>query len=365
MAVYGYIEHHGIKGQRWGVKNGPPYPLDYEQHNSREKKANSKSSLSRYVNNNSNSGLKATPSTKEKKNVLRSARAYIGNKSGHYLRNQNNTGLPKNDAEAKKMGWKKLSAKESAMHQFNQADGVLNSKWISKDGHKEVVFTGKGKNQRITKDPRDIGTYNFYDPTVNPFKHTISDVLPYIVLGNTEDDPTTAVGRVGESIKSFLKKSPEEVSKETKAKGKELTESIIKENSGKTTKSFFNETREDRKARRQQVRSYKKSARDEYKEIKKQYDAVKKEYDFSRKWATNKAFQDYLNADTKQKKNLAKAKVNAENFLTKEQAIKFGVKTGKKVGKKALSLGKKAATAYVLNKVIPGSGTLAFVKRRK
>ena len=25
---YNYIAHHGIKGQEWGVKNGPPYPLD-------------------------------------------------------------------------------------------------------------------------------------------------------------------------------------------------------------------------------------------------------------------------------------------------------------------------------------------------
>ena len=23
-----YLVHHGIKGQQWGVKNGPPYPLD-------------------------------------------------------------------------------------------------------------------------------------------------------------------------------------------------------------------------------------------------------------------------------------------------------------------------------------------------
>lgn len=23
-----YLSHHGIKGQEWGVKNGPPYPLD-------------------------------------------------------------------------------------------------------------------------------------------------------------------------------------------------------------------------------------------------------------------------------------------------------------------------------------------------
>ena len=23
-----YLMHHGIKGQKWGVRNGPPYPLD-------------------------------------------------------------------------------------------------------------------------------------------------------------------------------------------------------------------------------------------------------------------------------------------------------------------------------------------------
>ena len=33
-----YLSHHGIEGQKWGVQNGPPYPLDYNQHSSEEKK---------------------------------------------------------------------------------------------------------------------------------------------------------------------------------------------------------------------------------------------------------------------------------------------------------------------------------------
>lgn len=48
----GYLEHHGIKGQKWGVRNGPPYPLDYEDHNASEKSKNSKGSLDNYENNN-------------------------------------------------------------------------------------------------------------------------------------------------------------------------------------------------------------------------------------------------------------------------------------------------------------------------
>ena len=40
-----YIVHHGIKGQQWGVENGPPYPLDASDHSSSEKKAGWRSSL--------------------------------------------------------------------------------------------------------------------------------------------------------------------------------------------------------------------------------------------------------------------------------------------------------------------------------
>ena len=28
-----HLAHHGIKGQQWGVRNGPPYPLDQKEHN--------------------------------------------------------------------------------------------------------------------------------------------------------------------------------------------------------------------------------------------------------------------------------------------------------------------------------------------
>lgn len=33
-----YLVHHGILGQEWGKKNGPPYPLDDEDHSAKEKK---------------------------------------------------------------------------------------------------------------------------------------------------------------------------------------------------------------------------------------------------------------------------------------------------------------------------------------
>ena len=32
------LSHHGIAGQKWGEQNGPPYPLDYNDHSSLEKR---------------------------------------------------------------------------------------------------------------------------------------------------------------------------------------------------------------------------------------------------------------------------------------------------------------------------------------
>ena len=44
--VGGEIYHHGIAGQKWGQRNGPPYPLRDGAHSPSEKKKGWKSSLS-------------------------------------------------------------------------------------------------------------------------------------------------------------------------------------------------------------------------------------------------------------------------------------------------------------------------------
>lgn len=41
------LKHHGIKGQKWGVENGPPYPLDYSKLSAEEKKLAKESAIRR------------------------------------------------------------------------------------------------------------------------------------------------------------------------------------------------------------------------------------------------------------------------------------------------------------------------------
>lgn len=193
------LMHHGIKGQRWGIRNGPPYPL--KGHYNRHQQP-----------------------LKVHQNLIN--RVY-GKITGHYDRNKLNVNLPKNEREAKRKGWRKLSDKASAMHQFHTEGGVKNSKWVSPDGHREVVYTGKGKRQHITTDPRDVGTYNYYDPMKNPLGHAVRDVLPYIIAGNNKYDSTTKLSRTTGSVRNFLGMPSSQVNKNSVSRGKKRVNRII------------------------------------------------------------------------------------------------------------------------------------------
>lgn len=40
-----YLQHHGIEGQQWGVKNGPPYPLERQKKRKNKVKKSSKKNV--------------------------------------------------------------------------------------------------------------------------------------------------------------------------------------------------------------------------------------------------------------------------------------------------------------------------------
>ncbi|MFQ5443539.1 MAG: phage minor head protein [Nitrospinales bacterium] len=115
-------------------------------------------------------------------------------KEKHFKRNELNR--PPTFQEALD-SWKVRNYEDAALHRG--PDNENNIVFESPDGHREAVFRPSGA---LVTDPRYMGTYNYY-PKEDWKKHILEDVIPYILYGNSADDPSTRLERLVLTLKGF------------------------------------------------------------------------------------------------------------------------------------------------------------------
>ena len=84
--------------------------------------------------------------------------------------------------------WIRCDDSESVYHNINTKSH--NSKYISADGHFEVVFSLDYELVNEESDPLNMGTYNYYSYKTNLGNHVKYDIIPYVKYTNTKNTNT-------------------------------------------------------------------------------------------------------------------------------------------------------------------------------
>ena len=95
-----------------------------------------------------------------------------------------------------------------------------------KGGSFELIYDSNGN---LVTDEVNKGTYNFADPKglKGKLMHGAKDLLPYLIFGNSEDDPTTMWERITGSYKGDVNDTKEDRANREEMKARERTRERI------------------------------------------------------------------------------------------------------------------------------------------
>lgn len=216
-----YLAHNGILGQKWGKKNGPPYPLDYSDHSPEEKRKNDKTLLSRYKKNNDRFDFKRKAITA----IAIAGAAYIYAKN-HKQINQLVGSVAKNSIK---------TIKDSGII----GNGFKFAKSVGLAGKDIAVDAAKQTKDFVTSDEfkdsvKDLGTDVGKAYTKGKEVLTSDEAKEfYSKVGDAGVSAAKATGKAGKAAAKGVGKAGKEIGKKlTSPEAKEVYKSI-----GKSTKN--------------------------------------------------------------------------------------------------------------------------------
>ena len=161
-----YLEHHGIEGQKWGRRNGPPYPLDYKSHSAEEKRKNPKSLLS----GNQRDDMKAVKQAFKKARYARAATLTIEDEEKRSQRAYEKGKIDKRANDYRKKNSELARSKEL---KYDKELNKLASEYVSRYGDKSLKSIDKKWDK----------TVNMSTNEAQRFIYTKGSVPVYLLTG--------------------------------------------------------------------------------------------------------------------------------------------------------------------------------------
>lgn len=291
IIINGELYHHGIAGQRWYHRNGPPYPLRPGMHSSKEKglAKDGISTLSTYVKNETKKAKKKRALAKARK----TRQEKIRKEEEQRKHEENREKVLRSGSASDVMKYKgELTADEIR----KVIDRIDQEKRLADYARKDIVTAEDKVDKTVQKLNKmtewagvGIKFYNTVAKVVNAFSD--EDIMPSIF---NPADKAEYRRKVAEARKAEKQADQQDISnkitKETLAKNK--LETKLKKQEYKTEKKKQKEARE-RMKEAEQNRKAEQKAKDAAAKEEKRQERIGQKYDEKAEKNRNKAEAEY------------------------------------------------------------------------
>jgi len=234
-----YLAHHGILGQKWGRKNGPPYPLEPKDHSASEKKAGWTTSL------------KEKHAEKKRKKqqtaALEKARAARAEKAKQAQ-------LEKEYEEKKQQVLRSGKASEILKYKGQMTNQEMNDA-INRIGYEERLYGLAAKEEKTTWEKIDNAMKKVEDITNWADKayrgyETIEKIMKKV--NGTEDNSEENKKKLRENTEKAIKSANLDIINKYKSEmsAKELNSALDKITAEKQLKKLIDEAAEEEKEKK-------------------------------------------------------------------------------------------------------------------